>query len=102
MCAKHWAMVPTFTKESVYREYRNGQCNKGTPSVQWMEAANSAIYAVRLKELNIIVKEKSERIVELEKLVIACRDVNHGDYYEIPSDDWEALNAALSININKG
>ena len=68
MCKEHWDMVPKSKQEAVYREYRKGQCNlKPMPSPQWFDAADAAIYAVRIIELNKITKELKSRIATLER-----------------------------------
>lgn len=45
-------MLPVIRKRSVLREYRKGQCqNNPTPSEQWHDAADAAIYWIRIAEL---------------------------------------------------
>lgn len=52
MCARHWAMLPQPRKDSVLREYKKGQCeNSPTPSPQWHDAADAAIYWIHIAEL---------------------------------------------------
>lgn len=43
MCYKHWKMVPRNLQQSVWRHYRNGQCDDKRPSREWINAANVAV-----------------------------------------------------------
>ena len=59
MCKKHWDMLPVGRKRSVLREYRPGQCqNNPTPSPQWHDAADAAIYWIHIAELRAKLKAR--------------------------------------------
>lgn len=52
MCKRHWGILPKLRKDSVLREYRAGQCeNNPTPTPQWHDAADAAIYWIHIAEL---------------------------------------------------
>ena len=58
MCKHHWNMLPAPRKRSVLREYRHGQCqNDPTPSPQWHDAADAAIYWVHIAELKAELRQ---------------------------------------------
>lgn len=50
MCARHWRLVPGRLKLQVLRHYRKGQEISKNPSREYLEAARSAIEAVRMSE----------------------------------------------------
>jgi len=60
MCMRHWNMLPAPRKRSVLREYRPGQCeNNPTPSPQWHDAADAAIYWIHIAELRVQLKKQT-------------------------------------------
>lgn len=58
MCGYHWNMLPKIRKDSVIREYRPGQCEYDpTPSPQWHDAADAAIYWIHIAELKKEIRQ---------------------------------------------
>lgn len=50
MCRRHWFMVPKAMRDEIWRTYRRGQEITKTPSLEYLDAARSAIQAVAVKE----------------------------------------------------
>ena len=51
-CSACWDRLPAPRKRSVLREYREGQCsNNPTPSEQWHDAADAAVYWLHIADL---------------------------------------------------
>ena len=59
-CRKHWSMVPQPMQLLVYTHYRRGQCDDMNPSVEWWQAAMTAVLWVATKEqqpLDVVKRE---------------------------------------------
>lgn len=62
MCAAHWRRVPKHIRDAVWANYRNGQCDDKTPSLEWHVAADAAIGWVAKIEGRLV------RVSEMEAL----------------------------------
>ncbi len=68
MCKRHWTMLPNPRKRSVLREYKAGQCNLNPiPSEQWHDAADAAIYWIKIAELRITIQTQAKENALLRK-----------------------------------
>lgn len=75
MCPRHWKMLPKPRQRSVLREYRNGQCQLDPiPSPQWHDAADAAIYWIRIAEDKKEVERLQRENEELNKILSDIAD----------------------------
>ena len=42
-----------------------------------------------------VLQREYDRLKKIEAMAMACDGVDMGRYYEVPTDAWEALNAAV-------
>jgi hypothetical protein len=81
MCRKHWKLVPKALQLAVWNTYRQGQCEDMSPSRAWCEAADAAIQAVALIELERLRRAKEVVVPMFEgpKLCGACNLYHAGN-----------------------
>lgn len=64
MCRIHWERLPWPRRDSVEREYVVGQCNNDpTPTPQWHDAADAAIYWIHIADLKKRIRDLNKKII---------------------------------------